>query len=90
MVDVITTVGMLRLIANRTTSISLNTEFMRPIKVEQEVQIDTEVTKLGKNIVFADCRIYTNPGHDRKLACKGQHIKAVLKDDWDFMQETKH
>ena len=58
------------------------------IKVGEEVEIDTEVSKIGKNIVFSDCRIYTDPLNKRKLACKGQHIKAIIQEPWDFMKEV--
>jgi acyl-coenzyme A thioesterase 13 len=88
MVDVITTVGILRLTPNRTISISLNTEFMSVIKVGEEVEIDTQVAKLGKNIVFTNCWIYTDPEKTRKLACQGQHIKAVIHEPWNFMREV--
>ena len=37
MIDVITTVGILRMTPNRTISISLNTEFLSVIKVGEEV-----------------------------------------------------
>ena len=85
MVDVITTVGILRMTPNRTISISLTTEFLNVIKVGEEVEIETEVSKLGKNIVFSDCRIYTDPLNVRKLACKGQHIKSIIQEPWNFM-----
>jgi hypothetical protein len=56
------------------------------VKIGEEVEIDTEITKIGKNIVFSDCRIFTDPDHKRKLACKGQHIKSILHEPWNFME----
>lgn len=70
----------------RTISISLNTEFLRVIKVTDQVHIDTEVSKIGKNIVFTDCRIFTGEGKGLRLACKGQHTKSILADRWNFME----
>jgi len=78
MIDVVTTIGMLRMTHMRTISISLSTEFLNVVKVGEQVEIETEIAKIGKNIVFADCRIFTDPHHKRKLACKGQHIKSIL------------
>lgn len=49
------------------------------IKVEEEVEVETSITKIGKNIVFSDCFIYTNPNGDRKLSSKGTHIKSIMK-----------
>lgn len=88
MIDVVTTIGMLRMTHMRTISVSLSTEFLNVIKVGEEVEIETEIAKIGKNIVFADCRIFTDPLHKRKLACKGQHIKSVLHEHWNFMPAT--
>jgi acyl-coenzyme A thioesterase 13 len=85
MIDVITTIAMLRMTHMRTISISLNTEFLNIIKIGEEVEIDTEITKIGKNVVFSECRIFTDPLHKRKLSCKGQHIKSVLHEPWNFM-----
>lgn len=59
MVDVITTVAMLRVTPMRTISISLSTEFLNVVKMGEEVELDTEITKIGKNIVFSECRIFT-------------------------------
>ncbi len=87
MIDVITTIGILRMTHMRTISISLTSEFLNVIKIGEEVEIDTEITKIGKNIVFTDCRIYTDPLHKKKLACKGQHIKSVLHEHWNFMDK---
>jgi acyl-coenzyme A thioesterase PaaI-like protein len=44
---------MVRMTPLRTISINLNTEFLRVIKVEEEVEVYTEVTKIGKNVVFS-------------------------------------
>jgi len=85
MIDVVTTIGMLRMTQMRTISISLSTEFLSVVRVGEEVEIETEIAKIGKNIVFADCRIFTDPHHKRKLACKGQHIKSLLHEHWNFM-----
>ena len=85
MIDVVTTIGMLRVTHLRTISISLSTEFLNVVKVGEEVEVETEIAKIGKNIVFADCRIFTDPHHKRKLACKGQHIKSLLHEHWNFM-----
>lgn len=74
-----TTVSILRVSPHRTISISLNTEFLNVIKVGEEVEVETEVSKIGRNIVFTDCRLFTDPHHKRKLACKGSHVKAVLQ-----------
>jgi acyl-coenzyme A thioesterase 13 len=79
MIDVITTIGILRMTPNRTISISLNSEFMNVIKVGEEVEIDTEVCKIGKSVVFTECRIFIDPLNTRKLACKGSHIKAIIQ-----------
>lgn len=49
------------------------------IKIGEEVEVETEVSKIGKNIVFTECRLYTDPHHKRKLSCKGSHVKAVLQ-----------
>lgn len=61
---------------------------MNVIKVGEEVEIDTEVCKIGKNVVFTDCRIFTDISNKRKLACKGQHVKAIINEPWNFMKET--
>lgn len=90
MIDVVTTIGMLRMTHMRTISVSLSTEFLNVIKVGEEVEIETEIAKIGKNIVFADCRIFTDPLHKRKLACKGQHIKSILHEHWNFMPPSTH
>ena len=69
----------------RTISISLSTEFLNVVKLQERVGIETEITKIGKNIVFTDCRIYTGIGTEKeKLACRGSHIKSILADQWDF------
>ena len=52
LIDVATTVGILRMSPRRTISISLSTEFMSPIKIDSQISIETEVTKLGRNIAF--------------------------------------
>ena len=70
----------------RTISISLDTEFLRVIRVGDRVRIDTEVSKLGKNIVFTNCRIWTGEGKGAKLACTGRHVKSILPDRWNFME----
>lgn len=62
---------------------------MSPIKPNEEVEIETEITKMGRTIVFSDCRIFTNIQQGRKLACKGSHIKAVANESWDFMKDLK-
>jgi uncharacterized protein (TIGR00369 family) len=87
MIDVITTVALLRLTPNRTVSISLDTQFLSPIKPGEEVEIDTEICRMGRTMSFTECRIYTLANKERKLACKGQHIKAVTTEPWDFMKD---
>lgn len=85
MVDVATTVSILRMSLQRTISISLNTEFLNVIRLGEKVGIETEITKMGNKVVFTDCRIYTGvDGGSHKLACRGSHIKAILDDQWDF------
>lgn len=86
MIDIATTITMIRLTSQRTISISLNSQFLRVTPVESHVEIETEVTKIGKHIVYSDCAIYTDPDTpNRKLACKGTHTKMIMKDDWDFI-----
>ncbi len=70
----------------RTISINLNTEFLRVIKVEEEIELETIVTKIGKNVVFSECHIFSDPRKSRKLACKGSHIKSIQKENWDYLQ----
>jgi hypothetical protein len=41
MIDVITTISMLRMTQMRTISISLSAEFLNVIKIGEEVEIDT-------------------------------------------------
>jgi acyl-coenzyme A thioesterase 13 len=53
LIDISTTISMVRMTPLRTISINLNTEFLRVIKVEEEVEVYTEVTKIGKNVVFS-------------------------------------
>ena len=53
MIDVVTTISMLRLTPMRTISISLTSEFLNVIKIGQEVEIDTDISKIGKNIIFS-------------------------------------
>jgi hypothetical protein len=42
--------------------------------------VETEITKIGKNIVYTDCRIFIDVRNlgKQKLACRGSHIKAIL------------
>lgn len=86
MIDVITTIAMTRMTANRTISISLTSEFLNVIKIGDQVEIDTEITKIGRNIVFSECRMFTDPLGKRKLSCRGQHIKSILNDGWNYME----
>ncbi len=53
--------------------------------MEEEVEVYTEVTKIGKNVVFSECHIYTDPNGARKLSSKGSHIKSVMKENWDYV-----
>jgi hypothetical protein len=76
---------MVRMTPLRTISINLNTEFLRVINMEEEVEVYTEVTKIGKNVVFSECHIYTDPNGARKLSSKGSHIKSVMKENWDYV-----
>lgn len=81
LIDLTTTISILKVMANRTTSISLSTEFLAATKPSDEIQIETTIKKAGKNIVFTSCDIFHGP----KLVCTGTHIKAVAKEDWDFL-----
>jgi acyl-coenzyme A thioesterase PaaI-like protein len=80
-VDLATTISILKVMPNRTTSISLSTEFHSATKPGDEIQIETLIKKAGRNIVFTSCDIL----HGQKLVCTGTHIKAVMKDDWEFL-----
>lgn len=47
------------------------------------------MSKIGKNIVFTECKIFIDPLVNRKLACKGQHIKAIIQEPWNFMKDIE-
>ncbi len=71
---------------HRTISISLNSQFLNVIKLDQDVGIETEITKIGKNIVYTDCRIYTDIHSGKwKLACRGSHIKSIMPEKWEWL-----
>lgn len=85
LIDVATTISMLQLTIHRTISISLNCEFLNVVALDQEIGVETEITKIGKNIVYSDCRIYTHMHHGHgKLAARGSHIKSILPDKWEW------
>lgn len=81
LVDLVTTVSIIKVTPCRTTSISLATEFLAPSKPSDELRVETTVKKAGKNIVFTECEIYNKD----KLVCTGSHIKAVMSDNWEFL-----
>jgi acyl-coenzyme A thioesterase 13 len=87
LIDVTTTVSILRVSPFRTLSISLSTEFLSMVKLGEKIGVETEVTKIGKNVVYTDCRIYNDIVHEgkNKLVCRGSHIKSLLTEKWDFL-----
>jgi acyl-coenzyme A thioesterase 13 len=81
LIDLTTTISILKVTPNRTTSISLNTEFLVGTKPSDELKIETTIRKAGRNIIFTSCDMY----HGDKLICTGTHIKATMKEDWEFL-----
>lgn len=81
LVDLTTTISILKVTPNRTTSISLNTEFLAGTKPSDEIKIETTIKKAGRNVIFTSCEMF----HGDKLVCTGTHIKAAMKDEWEFL-----
>lgn len=49
------------------------------MRLNDDVGVETEITKIGKNVVYTDCRIYTDIHSGKwKLACRGSHIKSII------------
>ncbi len=46
--------------------------------MHDELQINTQIRKLGRNVLFSDCEIYLG----NNIVCKGSHIKAMLSGNW--------
>jgi acyl-coenzyme A thioesterase 13 len=75
LVDIVTTISILKATPIKNASINLSTEFLSPAKINSELVIETFIKKLGTTIVFTDCEIF----HDNKLIAKGIHTKAFAK-----------
>lgn len=59
-------------------SVNVSTEFVRPAGKEgDELVIEGETVKLGKNLANTRIQFWDGTGNDRKLVAFGSHTKAV-------------
>jgi acyl-coenzyme A thioesterase PaaI-like protein len=62
---------------NKSPSVSVNlvVNYAGSIKVDSDILIETEIDKIGKNLAFSKCNIYTM---EKKLLYSGSHVKFFM------------
>jgi len=78
-VDVVTSGALFTLSLLHSVSMELNTSFVAPAPLGSKVFVEAEVIKMGRNIAFTECVLYTkNEQGERTVIAKSRHTKFMM------------
>ena len=83
-VDIATTCSLYGFDSKSRTHVSnkLDVEFLSPAKCGESFLLDTYIHKIGKNIAFTECKMYSEK--TLALICSGTHVKSFVDNKYIF------
>lgn len=64
----------------KNVSIELSTDYISPIRPENDVFLICKLGKVGKTIAYTTCELYQS--NNLSILATGSHTKAMLEDKW--------
>eukprot|EP00347_Sterkiella_histriomuscorum_P012891 403366821 len=68
-------------------SAKLDMEFMTSAAIDQEIEIEAKINKVGKSLAFTEGRLI-DP-QNKKVICIGTHIKAFINQEYKLRDDVK-
>lgn len=69
----------------KNVSIELSTDYISPIRPENDVFVLCKLGKVGKTIAYTTCELYQS--NNLSLLATGSHTKAMLEEKWTIENE---